>query len=80
MFKKMKEPRFMIATTAKHGLGDISRDDGDYCWVSEETKGWYQGAWRTGYGFVNVKFPKDSTRELRPDETEHIKNTRVVIE
>lgn len=79
MFKKMKEPRMMMATKAFHQLGEISRDEEDYCFVEEETKGWYRGSWVTGFGFFNVKFPKDSTRELTAQEQEHIDNVKLVI-
>jgi len=79
MFKPMKNPRYMMATIAKHQLGDISRDNEDYCYVRDETKGWYRGNWAEGYGFYNVKFPKETTRELTDEEREYIENTRLVI-
>lgn len=79
MFRLLKTPRYMMATTAKHQLGDISRDEEDYCYIKEETKGWYRGSWVTGYGFFNVRFPKETTRELTEEETKFVQNQRLVI-
>jgi len=63
-----KIDKYMMATKAIHKLGDISSDEPDICYVHEETENDYIGAWVTGYGFINVKFPKDTTRELTPEE------------
>lgn len=66
--------KYMIATTAIHKLGDISRPvtDGDYsdnlCTVSDEDEENYIGMWVTGFGFFGVKFPKETTRELTQEE------------
>ncbi len=60
----------MIATTAIHKLGDISREDGDLCRVTKETETDYLGMWVTGFGFFDVKFPKETTRDLTPEEVE----------
>jgi hypothetical protein len=64
----MKFPRYMMATTALHQLGDISRDKPDLCRVESEEGDNYVGAWVTGFGFFNVKFPKATTRELTKAE------------
>ena len=58
----------MMATKAIHQLGDISRDDPDLCCVHEEYKDHYVGSWVTGFGFIKVKFPKDTTRPLSDNE------------
>lgn len=63
-----KIDRYMMATTAQHQLGDISSDDPDICHVHEETETDYIGSWVTGLGFINVKFPKETTRELTEEE------------
>jgi hypothetical protein len=60
--------KYMIATVALHKMGDISRPVGDICRVTTERENDYLGAWVTGYGFIGVKFPKDSTRELTKEE------------
>jgi hypothetical protein len=54
----MSETRYMMATTAIHQLGDISRDKSDLCYIHGEDGDNFIGRWATGYGFVNVKFPK----------------------
>jgi len=64
------DPRYMIATTAIHTMGDISRPKGDLCVVCEEDDEAYIGNWISGFGFINVRFPKDTTRELNPEEVE----------
>ena len=58
----------MMATTAIHKLGDISRDPEDICHVHEEGVDSYIGSWVTGFGFIGVRFPKETTRELTEEE------------
>lgn len=60
--------RYMMATTAHHQLGDISRDKPDLAWIASEDGDDYTGAWVTGFGHVNVRFPKATTRELTAEE------------
>jgi hypothetical protein len=66
----MTTRRLMMATKAIHKLGDISSDKPNVCIVFSEDEENYIGQWATGFGFVNVKFPKATTRELTPDEQE----------
>ena len=69
--KMKKIDKHMMATTATHKLGDLSReDDGidNLCRVTKEDDENYYGMWITGMGFFNVEFPKDTTRELTEDE------------
>ena len=64
-------PRFMMATKAMSGgiqPIDISRDEPDLCQVWSEAGDNYIGAWETGFGFVNVRFPKATTRPLTDEE------------
>lgn len=62
--------KYMMATKAIHKLGDISSDEPDLCLIhSEDNENWI-GNWVTGFGFINVKFPKISTRELTCEEIE----------
>lgn len=63
--------RHMMATKAYHQLGDISNDTYDICLVYDEDGDNYIGNWITGMGFIDVKFPKDTTRELTPEEIEY---------
>jgi len=62
--------KYMMATKAIHKLGDISRDMEDICQIHLETEKNYIGSWVTGYGFLNVHFPKETTRDLTEEERE----------
>lgn len=57
-------------TTAHHKLGDISRPHGDFFYVDREERDDYVGRWMTGFGFVEVRFPKRTTRTITPGERE----------
>ena len=70
---------YMMATKAQHKLGDISRDEEDLCYIHEETDDCYIGSWVTGFGFVNVEFPKETTRELTQEEIEKYNKMKVRI-
>lgn len=70
MSKEIKLPCYMMATKAIHKLGDISSDFEDICHVDKEEDGNYIGHWVAGLGFVNVKFPKETTRMLTTAEIE----------
>ena len=65
-------PHYMMATTAIHQLGDISREKLDLCIIEGEEGENYIGQWVEGYGFINVKFPKATTRELTGEEKDYI--------
>jgi len=73
------EPRYMMATKAIHKLGDISREEPDLCFVQKESGDVYIGAWITGFGFVEVKFPKETTRSLTNEEIEYYNKKSVRI-
>jgi hypothetical protein len=66
--KRFEKSRYMMATKAIHKTGDISSDDPDLCVVNSEDEEYYIGSWVTGFGFINVKFPKETTRELTEEE------------
>ena len=70
--------KYMMATKAIHKLGDISREE-DLCVIYDETKTDYIGNWITGFGFIKVKFPKETTRELTSEEVEKYNKTYVQI-
>lgn len=73
--------RYMLATTAVH-LGteaDISRDEPDLCVVERETEHFLIGHWVTGFGFIEVWFPKATTRELTPEEVEKYQHEQAGI-
>lgn len=60
----------MMATKAHHQLGDLSRDEPELCSISNETPDYWVGSWVEGYGFFNVLFPKETTRDLTKEEFE----------
>lgn len=66
--KLPKVNKYMMATTAIHKLGDISSDMPDLCHVVHESETDYYGSWVTGFGFFNVRFPKETTLELTEQE------------
>ncbi len=59
---------YMMATVARHMMGDISRDEPDLCEIDNEDSDNYIGTWVQGFGFMEVQFPKATTRELTADE------------
>ena len=59
-----------MATKAIHKAGDISRETSDICHIYGEDEDNYIGNWVFGFGFIDVKFPKNTTRELTPEELE----------
>jgi len=68
-----------MGTEAQHQLGDISRDKPDYFYVDREDEEDYYGAWVTGFGFVNVRFPKATSRPMTDDEAQWLAARHVVI-
>lgn len=62
--------RYMMATQAIHAVGNLSRDEPSLAIVYRETERDWIGEWATGVGFVNVRFPKETTRELTAEERE----------
>lgn len=68
--------RYMMATRARTARitgspaagHDISRDEPSLAIVYRETETDYIGEWAAGFGFVDVHFPKDTTRELTDAE------------
>ena len=64
-------PCYMMATQATHKTGDISSDEPDLCYIEKEDGDNYVGHWVTGFGFINVEFPKETTRKLTGEEIAH---------
>lgn len=75
----------MIATKAIHKLGDISRPlcpeelMENLCYISGEDDENYIGSWVLGFGFFNVKFPKETTRKLTQEEIDFFNTQSVRI-
>jgi hypothetical protein len=64
------EPKYLMGTKAYHQLGDISSNEYDLFTTSGETDEYWVGMWVTGFGFFNVLFPKETSRELTDEEVE----------
>lgn len=62
--------RLYMGTTALAKIADISRDEPDYFVAWEEVDDHYIGNWITGFGFINVRFPKDTSRPVTDEEFE----------
>ena len=75
----MSFPKFMMATKAIHQTGDISRDEADICRIEREEADSYVGAWVTGFGFIEVRFPKETTRDLTEEEIKRYDGKRYRI-
>ena len=60
--------RYKMATKAIHLLGDISREEPDLCVIHSQDEENYIGNWVCGFGFIDVKFPKETTRDLTEEE------------
>ena len=79
----MSRPRtmdkHMMATKAFHKLGDISSDEPDLCHVYDQDGENYYGMWVTGFGFFDVRFPKETTRDLTNDEIKYYNSKRIQI-
>ena len=69
----------MMATKAFHKLGDISRKEPDLCQIKSENDESYFGSWVEGLGFINVEFPKATTRELTEEEKAFYNNQEIGI-
>lgn len=65
-----REGFYAMATRAYHQCGDISRDEAELCVIHNETPHYWVGNWVEGFGFINVLFPKSSTRDLTQDEVD----------
>jgi len=78
--RKNSKYRIMWATTAMHLLGDISRDHGDFCQVAKmPVGGHYIGNWITGFGFIKVEFPVETTKTLTKEQRARFKKLRFGI-
>lgn len=71
--------RYLMGTTAYHKMGDVSRDKGDLFITSNETDTHWIGNWVTGFGFINVCFPKSTSRELTEEEITEYNKTYIQI-
>lgn len=69
----------MMATKATHKLGDLSRSKPELCCIQSEDEDNYYGYWIEGLGFIDVQFPKSTTRELTEEEKAKFSDNTVVI-
>lgn len=72
-------PKYMMATTAIHKLGDISSDTPDICIVHGEDGDDYIGHWVTGLGFIDVRFPKATTFDLTDEDKAKYNGMRLAM-
>jgi len=72
-------PKYMMATKAFHQLGEISSSEPDICVIHKEDADNYIGNWVFGLGFVGVKFPKLSTRDLTEAEVNEYHGKKLAI-
>ena len=70
---------YMMATKAYHQLGDLSRSNPKLCCIQSEDEDNYYGYWIEGLGFINVQFPKSTTRELTEKEKVKFSDNTIVI-
>jgi len=70
---------YMMATTAMHQMGDVSREEPDLCVVDTEDGDNHRGSWVFGFGLADVLFPKSTTRELTPEERERYNGKTVTM-
>ena len=68
-----------MATKAFHKLGDISKKHPGLVCIQYEDKDNYYGYWIEGLGFIDVQFPKSTTRELTEEEKVKFSNNAIVI-
>ena len=62
------QPRYMMATKATHLLGDISSKTPSLAFVYNKEGEDYIGNWVEGFGFIDIKFPVSTTRDLTKEE------------
>lgn len=67
---KLPEKIYMMGEEAYHLMGDISSDYPEIFVAWEETDDYFIGNWITGFGFINVLFPKKTSRRLTEVEIE----------
>lgn len=70
-----------MATSAMHlkSIGDVSSEVPDICLVHKEDTDNFYGSWVFGVCFVDVQFPKATTRDLTPEEVEHYHGRNVFM-
>lgn len=71
MFRKHTMSKHMMATKAYHKLRELSRDKPNLCHVYDQDEAYYYGIWVTGLGYFDIKFPKETTRDLTQEEITH---------
>lgn len=72
---KTKVGFYRMAKEAHHKLGNISRDKWDLVFINKEDNKNFYGFWVYGFGFINVRFPKKSTRKLTKKEIKKYNNS-----
>lgn len=77
--KDIKPSIYKMATKASHLTGDIGEKIPDICSVYKEDEENFYGSWVFGGCFVDVKFPKATTRDLTPEEVEYYHGRNITM-
>ncbi len=73
--KKDQTGLYLMAKEAHHKLGEISRDEWDLAIVFQEDLESFYGNWVFGFGFIEVRFPKNSVKQLNKKELKKYNDT-----
>lgn len=77
---KLKEPCYMMATKAwSKGNLNISKSTPSLCFVDREDEDNYIGNWLEGAAWIDVKFPKKTTRKLTKEEKDKHNGTVISV-
>lgn len=66
--RKFKKPFYMMGTQAFIRFGSLSRNTPNLCLINKEDEDNFIGRWVFRSFFFNVRFPKNTTRELTDEE------------
>ena len=69
----------LMGTKAYHQLSEISRDKPGIFHAAHETDDYWIGSWVEGFGFFDVRFPKDTSRALTKEEVAHYEGRHYAI-
>jgi len=69
----------MMGTQAYHQLGRLSKAVPELCFIYNETKDHYVGAWITGFDMREVLFPKKTTKDLTPRQIKGLALLKIEI-
>jgi hypothetical protein len=76
-----RKGQYMMATKCYYHGDDtpLILEEPELCVVFEENDENYIGNWVEGFGFINLRFPRETTRPLTSSEKEHYHNRHMYI-